>query len=111
MFSKDTRSVVLFAFLIFILYTKRGENLQPSQSALTNFTLGLGKKWPQGTTEMLTRLGNDIRHFDANKCPPGSIIWNTSYMVSIHSDCPMLFIVGTPKGGNYVHARVCFNVS
>ena len=51
------------------------------------------------STETLTRVGNDIRHFDANKCPPGSIIWNTSYMVSIHSDCPTLFIVGTPKGG------------
>ena len=51
------------------------------------------------STETLTRVGNDIRHFDANKCPPGFINWNTSYMVSIHSDCPTLFIVGTPKGG------------
>ena len=51
------------------------------------------------STETLTRVGSDIRHFDVNKCPPGSIIWNTSYMVSIHSDCPTLFIVGTPKGG------------
>ena len=51
------------------------------------------------STETLTRVGSDIRHFNVNKCPPGSIIWNTSYMVSIHSDCPTLFIVGTPKGG------------
>ena len=76
--------------MILISYS---ENLQQSQRTLTNFTLG------NKGTETLTRLGNDIRHFDAKKCPPGSIIWNASYMAPIHSDCPTLFIVGTPKGG------------
>ena len=82
-----------FAFVILISYTKVSENLQQSQRMLTNFTLG------NKGTETLTRQGNDIRHFDAKKCPPGSIIWNASYMAPIHSDCPTLFIVGTPKGG------------
>jgi len=35
---RSARILVYICFLIFTLYTKGGKNLQPSQSALTNFT-------------------------------------------------------------------------
>ena len=53
----------------------------------------------QEKMKTLTRYGNDIRHFDVEMCPPSSIILNLTKMTPLHSDCPTLFIVGTPKGG------------
>ena len=47
----------------------------------------------------LTRYGNDIKHFDVAICPPSSIVLNLTKITPLHSDCPTLFIVGTPKGG------------
>lgn len=53
----------------------------------------------QEKMKTLTRYGNNIRHFDVEMCPPSSIILNLTKMKPLHSDCPTLFIVGTPKGG------------
>ena len=53
----------------------------------------------QDMTKSLTRLGSELKHFDAKKCPSGSIIWNVTNMVPKYSNCPALIVVGTPKGG------------
>ena len=69
-----------------------------SLQASTTDTLGENRRL-QEKTKTLTRYGNDIRHLNVEICPSSSIIRNLTKMKPLHSDCPTLFIVGTPKGG------------
>ena len=70
--------------------------VQPKTANLPSNTNG---KRLQDMTKSLTRLGSELKHFDAKKCPPGSIFWNVTNVVPKYSNCPALIIVGTPKGG------------
>ena len=87
---------------LFIFHTKmywkwKVDFLHGLQATITD-TLGENRRL-QEKMKTLTRYGNDIRHFDVEICPPSSIILNLTKMTPLHSDCPTLFIVGTPKGG------------